>query len=73
MDDLDKLNDQTEYLQRANLYKSRRSEADADAIGECLFCGESVEEGRRWCNAQCRNDWEIEVDGKEYKLIKGKL
>ncbi len=25
--------------------------------GHCLFCGDAVEFGR-WCDKECRNDWE---------------
>lgn len=28
------------------------------ATGECLWCGELLTDGRRWCSAECRDDWE---------------
>jgi hypothetical protein len=28
------------------------------ATGFCLNCGVPVEKGRRWCGAECRDDWE---------------
>ena len=28
-------------------------------IGECLWCGEILDNGRRWCNAECRDSWEL--------------
>lgn len=28
------------------------------ATGVCLWCGEPLTEGRRWCSAECRDDWE---------------
>ena len=28
-------------------------------IGECLWCGEALDNGRRWCNAECRDSWEL--------------
>ena len=28
-------------------------------IGECLWCGETLDDGRRWCNAECRDSWEL--------------
>ena len=28
------------------------------ATGICLFCGEPVGGGVRWCDAECRDDWE---------------
>ena len=27
------------------------------ATGLCLWCGEPVEDGRRWCEAGCQQDW----------------
>jgi hypothetical protein len=26
--------------------------------GKCLACGEETDERRRWCDAECRDDWE---------------
>lgn len=37
----------------------RKPEGPA-ATGHCLFCDEPLEEGRRWCDADCRNGWEKE-------------
>lgn len=28
-------------------------------IGECLWCGELLDNGRRWCSAECRDSWEL--------------
>lgn len=28
------------------------------ATGQCLCCLEPVTAGRRWCNAECRDEWE---------------
>jgi len=28
------------------------------ATGVCLCCGEPVTDGRRWCDADCRDDWQ---------------
>jgi len=25
--------------------------------GECLWCGEPVDDGRRWCGVACRDRW----------------
>ena len=30
----------------------------AQATGRCLWCGEPVADGRRWCDAECRDEWE---------------
>jgi hypothetical protein len=29
-----------------------------DATGFCLNCGEPLSDGRRWCDADCRDDWQ---------------
>lgn len=59
-DEADKTEALTEIALQSSLYTSRRDEPQAVAIGECLFCGEAVEQGRRWCDAQCRDDWQTE-------------
>ncbi len=28
------------------------------ARGVCLWCGEAVEDGRRWCGPECRDAWQ---------------
>ena len=48
---------ETDHL--ANLSKSRKPEGPK-ATGFCLFCDEPLDDGLRWCNAACRNDWEKE-------------
>lgn len=58
MDDIDKINDQSDLMQRANFYKSRRPTEDAPATGECLFCEAHLQPGMRWCGPECRDDWE---------------
>lgn len=40
----------------------RRAPEGPRATGNCLFCGEPVEPPRRWCDAQCRDDYEAEQD-----------
>jgi hypothetical protein len=55
MDEADKTTEQSEFYQRAALYKSRKYEIPAVAIGECLFCGAPLDEGVRWCDFDCMN------------------
>jgi hypothetical protein len=59
-DDADKTDALSEMTHQSNVYNSRRDEPQAVAIGECLFCGEPVGPGRRWCDAACRDDWQSE-------------
>lgn len=60
MDDADKANRHVEILHTASLQQSLKPTVEGVATGACWFCGDDVEPGRRWCNAQCRDDWEME-------------
>jgi len=62
MDEADKTTEQSEFYQRAALYKSRKYEISAVAIGECLFCGAPLDDGVRWCGPECRDDYIKECD-----------
>lgn len=44
-------------LELAAILASRLPEGPAPT-GECLFCGEPVCPGRRWCGPECRDDWQ---------------
>ena len=54
-------------LMHADLHK------DAEETGYCLWCGEEMEEGRRWCDADCRNRWQRAQDEQnKWRKINGK-
>lgn len=36
----------------------------APATGKCLFCGEAVGEGNRFCDSFCRDDYQRELDAQ---------
>jgi len=38
----------------------KRKETGPKAIGVCYYCGEPLESGLRWCDIDCRDDWEEE-------------
>lgn len=40
------------------LEEIRNRKPEAPVTGYCLFCGEDVSEGRRWCDAEHRDLWE---------------
>lgn len=46
-----------EERDRALALKQRRPEGPA-AVGACLHCDEPLADGRRWCDAGCRDDWQ---------------
>jgi RNA polymerase-binding transcription factor DksA len=63
MDDIDRASEREQELTREAL--SKRMAEGPKATGYCLQCGQpfvvrhyEVESGRRWCDSQCRDDWE---------------
>lgn len=61
MDDADKVAEMAEFQERIARYSSRRDEPQAQAIGVCLYCEAPIAEpGRRWCDAECRDLWELD-------------
>lgn len=33
-----------------------------EATGHCLWCEAPLPDGRRWCDAECRDAWEASLD-----------
>jgi hypothetical protein len=60
MDDADLTERQTEITGKASLHQSRKPEPEGPATGQCWFCGDDVEPGRRWCSKACCDDWQTE-------------
>ena len=59
MDDADKTQERDEILHSAFL--AARKPEGPPAIGRCLTCDEpQTEPHRRWCDAECRDLWELE-------------
>lgn len=56
-DEIDRANEQAER----NLAQSMRLRhpVGPEATGYCLFCDEVVGAGHRWCDALCRDQWEV--------------
>lgn len=42
-----------------NALRVRKPEGPA-AVGHCLYCGEDLPGAARWCDAECRDDYEVE-------------
>lgn len=58
-DIIDTANDYAEVLTEAA--RQYRKPEGPKATGFCLNCEEVVAEGKRWCDAQCRDDYERRV------------
>lgn len=56
-DDVDQANDVSALLLADAIAKKKKT-VEAEATGECLNCSTKVAAGRRWCNAECRDEYE---------------
>ena len=63
-DEIDKVNDHVQFLLDHEIAKVRVSAKPIEATGECLSCGEGLDSGKRWCNADCRDEWQREQKSK---------
>lgn len=59
MDDADIAGERDEKLMSSRLKAAHDFAPEAKACGVCLNCGEPVAPARRWCDAECREDWEL--------------
>ena len=44
---------------------ARKSALSAQATGHCLWCNTELKQGKRWCDAECREDWELEQESRK--------
>ncbi|MRJ40786.1 MULTISPECIES: hypothetical protein [Idiomarina] len=60
-DSVDDANATQAHFNELQISKVRQAakQMDAAATGYCLSCGQQItKSGQRWCNADCRDDWE---------------
>ena len=62
MDIADLAQIQVERLAHQEL--SARKPAAPPATGACLWCDAPLADGRRWCDTDCRDDWERDHHAK---------
>jgi hypothetical protein len=55
----DKAQQVNELFQKEALEK--RKTPGPKAKGECYYCEEPLEPGQRWCDNDCRDDWQREI------------
>ncbi|WP_341674972.1 hypothetical protein [Niveibacterium sp. SC-1] len=58
MDDMDRTQQLCETMLDRQLGAAREYRPAVQAMGACHNCGECLAEGKRWCDADCRNDWQ---------------
>lgn len=52
MDVADRTQQDLDFLEKV---RPREHKLEAEETGYCLFCGEEVPKGHRWCDISCRN------------------
>ena len=59
----DKANDQAQLILEKQIALQRGKPLDIyqNESNRCWFCDGDVVDGRRWCDEQCRDDYEREV------------
>ena len=57
-DEIDLASDMMEAQISRAVAKAGGQEIPTNHTGKCLYCREPVEDGRRWCDADCREEYE---------------
>jgi hypothetical protein len=57
-----------EDCERERRYQAAK--AALPATGDCHYCGEPVTDGRRFCDADCRDAWDYEARLKRMQGVK---
>ncbi len=57
-DEIDAANDLLLKMIDAGIKQAQGEINMHNESGQCIWCGEPVDDGRRWCSADCRNDYE---------------
>lgn len=59
MDEMERTQTRIDLEMERSIQSVRRRKSTAIETGACLFCGETVKPGVRWCSLECRDDWEM--------------
>jgi predicted aldo/keto reductase-like oxidoreductase len=57
-DDADMTQDRLELEEKIRRKYIHRTANEVDATGYCLNCGEDLPIDKRWCDADCQQDWQ---------------
>lgn len=65
-DIIDDANNTADLFLRVELQNRKHTAIKApDGIGVCLNCGADVEGDRRWCDHECRDQWQADQARKQ--------
>ena len=58
MDDADRAADREDIAREAAVAAIRRRIEAMPSLGYCYYCGEALRAGKRFCDADCRDDYD---------------
>lgn len=61
---------ENENNERERLIQKARKTKQVQATGHCLYCNNSLNDGRRWCDEWCRDDYQLEQEASQRHGIK---
>lgn len=61
---------EVESNERERLIAKARRAVKVQATGRCLNCNAELEDGKRWCDEWCRDDWQLEQEAAKRHGIK---
>ena len=56
---------ENESNERERLIQKARKHKPVQSNGFCLYCNNKLEDGRRWCDEWCRDDWSLEQEASQ--------
>lgn len=63
-DEFDMASD-VEMAERERAIEKARNGKKLEATGHCLYCNAELPNTHRWCDAWCREDWQLEQDARK--------
>lgn len=57
-DEADHANEYAERMLASQIAEARTAPPALPSCGACLWCGDPVNEAKRFCSAECREDWD---------------
>ncbi|WP_396190086.1 DUF2116 family Zn-ribbon domain-containing protein [Flavobacterium sp.] len=64
-DAIDKACEREQMDRDLAIASARKNNGTAKATGHCLSCNAALDQGKRWCDTECREDWELEQESKK--------
>ena len=61
---------ENESKERDRLIQKARKTKSVQATGHCLYCNNTLDDGKRWCDEWCRDDWTLEQEAAQRHGIK---